>query len=125
MKSKLDPQDFLSVKRVHIIGVCGTLMGAYAAFLKKKGLDVTGSDQDFYPPMSDVLQNSGVELFRGYRPENLEASGKRPDMVIIGNAIRADNPEARAAIDHQTALKYEESVCFNARQDTIEETCVD
>src|SRR4051812_48930635 len=98
MIAKLDSVDFESLKRVHIIGVCGTLMGAFAAFLKRKGIIVTGSDQSVYPPMSDVLNEAGVELFTGYRKENLMSKGVRPDLVVIGNVIRADNPEAVAAI---------------------------
>ena len=87
------------LKHVHIIGVCGTLMGAFAAFLKRKGVHVTGSDQHVYPPMSDVLSQAGVELLSGYRSENLTRFDARPDLVVIGNVIRADNPEARYAID--------------------------
>lgn len=73
-------------------------MGAFAAFLRRRGVKVTGSDQNVYPPMSDVLRAAGVTLFESYRPENLTAAG-RPDLVVIGNVIQAVNPEARAAID--------------------------
>ncbi len=100
MTKKIALPELGSLKKVHIIGVCGTLMGAFAAFLKRKGVHVTGSDQNVYPPMSDVLRSAGVELLNGYRVENLEVSGGKPDLVIIGNVIRSDNPEARAAIDH-------------------------
>ena len=65
-----------SLRHVHIIGVCGTLMGAFAAFLKRAGKRVTGSDQNVYPPMSDVLREAGVELLSGYRAENLSARRK-------------------------------------------------
>src|SRR3954447_2491611 len=95
----LPSPDLESLKKVHIIGVCGTLMGAFAAFLKRRGIQVTGSDQNVYPPMSDVLRDAGVELYSGYRAENLQAAGRRPDLVVIGNVIRSDNPEAREALD--------------------------
>ena len=62
---------FNEIKSVHIIGVCGTLMGAFAAYLKRSGIAVTGSDQNVYPPMSDVLKDAGVRLFSGYAAENL------------------------------------------------------
>jgi UDP-N-acetylmuramate: L-alanyl-gamma-D-glutamyl-meso-diaminopimelate ligase len=88
-----------NIKSVHVIGVCGTLMGAFAAFLKRQGIQVTGSDQNVYPPMSDVLAKAGVRLFSGYAAENLTGLGYRPDLVVIGNVIQAVNPEARAAID--------------------------
>jgi UDP-N-acetylmuramate: L-alanyl-gamma-D-glutamyl-meso-diaminopimelate ligase len=87
------------IKKVHIIAVCGTLMGAFASYLKRQGIEVTGSDQNVYPPMSDVLSAAGVELMNGYRPENITGMKKRPDLVVIGNVISANNPEARAAID--------------------------
>lgn len=74
-------------------------MGSFAAFLRRRGIRVTGSDQNVYPPMSDVLSQAGVELFSGYRAENLNASGSRPDLVVIGNVIRSDNPEAVAAMN--------------------------
>ncbi len=73
-------------------------MGAFAAFLKRRGIQVTGSDQNVYPPMSDVLKNAGVELFSGYRAENLTGLSVRPDLVVIGNVISRNNPEADAAI---------------------------
>jgi UDP-N-acetylmuramate: L-alanyl-gamma-D-glutamyl-meso-diaminopimelate ligase len=88
-----------SLKSVHVIGVCGTLMGAFAAYLKRCGIRVTGSDQNVYPPMSDVLREAGVELLQGFRAENLQSLGYQPDLVVVGNVIRSDNPEARAAID--------------------------
>ncbi len=74
-------------------------MGAFAVYLKRKGIEITGSDQNVYPPMSDVLKNGGVETFNGYRAENITSMSKKPDLVIIGNVISANNPEARAAID--------------------------
>lgn len=42
--------EFSSLKKVHILGVGGTLMGAFAAFLKRRGIHVTGSDLQLYPP---------------------------------------------------------------------------
>jgi UDP-N-acetylmuramate: L-alanyl-gamma-D-glutamyl-meso-diaminopimelate ligase len=86
------------LRHVHIVGVGGTLMGAFAAFLKRAGVRVTGSDGPIYPPMSDVLRDAGVETFTGYDAANLSKAGT-PDLVVIGNVIRRDNPEARAAID--------------------------
>ena len=96
--SKLPPLNEL--KWVHLVGACGTLMGSFAAFLKRNGVHVTGSDQNIYPPMSDVLRDSGIELFQGYRKENLDLSKGKPDLVIIGNVISSGNPEAQAVIEN-------------------------
>ena len=62
-----------SMTRVHLIGVCGTAMATLAAMLKHKGLDVRGSDQDVYPPMSDFLAAEGISGFSGYRAEHITA----------------------------------------------------
>ncbi len=43
--------------------------------------------------MSDFLRRKGIHIFDGYRPENLSG---RPDLVVVGNAVRRDNPEAVA-----------------------------
>ena len=98
MTNSLKLPEFYSLKKVHIIGVGGTLMGAFAAFLKHQGIHVTGSDLTLYPPMSDVLKNAGVQVYTGYHAENLKADSIHPDLVIIGNVIRRDNPEAQEAM---------------------------
>jgi UDP-N-acetylmuramate: L-alanyl-gamma-D-glutamyl-meso-diaminopimelate ligase len=81
------------VRHIHVMGICGTGMAALAGMLKERGYLVTGSDQNVYPPMSDFLAASGIPVQEGYRPENLIP---RPDLVVVGNVIRAVNPEAVA-----------------------------
>lgn len=81
------------LKQVHVLGVCGTLMAPFAAYLKRMGIQVTGTDQNVYPPMSDVLAKAGVQVFSGYKAENLDLIGNKPDLVIVGNVIGATNPE--------------------------------
>jgi UDP-N-acetylmuramate: L-alanyl-gamma-D-glutamyl-meso-diaminopimelate ligase len=72
-------------------------MGSLAGLLHARGLKVTGSDQAFYPPMSVALERWGIPVQLGFRAENI--TSHPPDLVVIGNAVRPDNPEARAAID--------------------------
>ncbi len=95
---------FASLKHVHIIGVCGTLMGAFAAFLKRRGIRVTGSDQNIYPPMSDVLKNAGVELMSGFSAQNIAQFTTKPDLVVIGNVIPRANVEAIEALSGKYAF---------------------
>jgi UDP-N-acetylmuramate: L-alanyl-gamma-D-glutamyl-meso-diaminopimelate ligase len=83
-----------SIRRIHLVGVAGTGMGSFAGMLKAAGYEVTGSDEQIYPPMSDMLRAWGVEAMTPYAPANLDAA--RPDLVIIGNVIRRINPEATA-----------------------------
>ncbi len=84
-----------SIRRVHLLGVAGTGMGSFAGLLKAKGYSVSGSDNDVYPPMSEMLRAWGIEVLTPYRPENLGAT--RPDLVVVGNVIRRVNPEATEA----------------------------
>jgi UDP-N-acetylmuramate: L-alanyl-gamma-D-glutamyl-meso-diaminopimelate ligase len=86
---------------VHLIGVCGTGMGSLAGLLRKAGHDVSGSDSAFYPPMGDALRRWGIETHQGFDPAHLTP---RPDLVVVGNVCRPNNPEARAAIDG--GMKY-------------------
>jgi len=80
-----------NVKKIHLIAVCGTGMGALACMLKDMGYEVTGSDQKVYPPMSDFLARKGIDLLEGFSGNNLS---HHPDLVVVGNAVRKDNPEA-------------------------------
>src|SRR5512138_662456 len=89
-----EDMDYSGVKRVHLIGVAGTGMGSFAGMLKAAGHRVTGSDENVYPPMSTQLERWGIEVMSGYRPENLDRA--RPDLVVVGNVVRAVNPEAAA-----------------------------
>jgi UDP-N-acetylmuramate: L-alanyl-gamma-D-glutamyl-meso-diaminopimelate ligase len=86
------------IRRIHLIAACGTGMGTLACMLKQMGFEVTGSDQQVYPPMSDFLAASDIRLFDRFDPANLDHS---PDLVIIGNAVTRDNPEAAAVLDRQ------------------------
>jgi UDP-N-acetylmuramate: L-alanyl-gamma-D-glutamyl-meso-diaminopimelate ligase len=69
-------------------------MGALAALLRESGDDVSGSDTAFDPPVGPMLRKLGVRCMPGYDASHLDP---RPDAVVVGNAIRRDNPEARAA----------------------------
>ena len=88
----LDDVDPATVRRVHLVGVAGTGMGAFAGMLKAAGYEVTGSDQNVYPPMSDMLRAWAIPVLTPYDPANLDLV--KPDLVVIGNVIRRVNPEA-------------------------------
>ena len=92
---------FSEIKSVHFVGVCGTAMASAAAAMKEKGFEVTGSDQNVYPPMSTFLAERQIEVINGYAERNLT---HKPDLVVIGNAISRGNPEAEYTLDHK--LRY-------------------
>jgi UDP-N-acetylmuramate: L-alanyl-gamma-D-glutamyl-meso-diaminopimelate ligase len=73
-------------------------MATLAAMLKRKGLDVGGSDRDVYPPMSDFLAAEGVSVLNGFRAENI---GSEVDLVVVGNAISRGNVELEEVLDRK------------------------
>jgi len=81
------------VSHIHLIAVCGTAMGALAAMLQELGYRVTGSDQNVYPPMSTFLAERSIAVYNGFSEKNLSEA---PDLVVVGNTVSADNPEAAA-----------------------------
>jgi len=86
---------------IHILGICGTFMGGLAVIARQLGHQVSGSDQNVYPPMSTQLEEQGIVLLEGYRAENL---APKPDLVIIGNALSRGNPEVEAVLN--MGLRY-------------------
>ena len=74
--------------KIHILGICGTFMGGLAQILVEKGHIVSGSDKQFYSPMSDQLDSLGVEMIDGYEESSLPSA----DLYVIGNALSRGNP---------------------------------
>lgn len=81
-----------------MMGIGGIAMGTLATMLKERGYEVVGSDQNLYPPMSTHLESIKIPLLQGYSAQN--PAGVSPDMVVIGNVIRRENPEARFVLEH-------------------------
>lgn len=89
-----------SIRTVHLMGIGGTAMAAFAGLLRDAGFDISGSDTGVYPPMSTYLERLGVDVMTGYAANNL---AHRPDLVIVGNVIRSDYDEAQALLDSDLA----------------------
>ena len=90
-----------NTQSVHFIGICGTAMASVAVALQERGVNVTGSDANVYPPMSTFLAERGIEVRSGYCETNLSDA---PDLVVIGNAISRGNLEAEAVLERK--LRY-------------------
>lgn len=84
------------IERVHLIGIAGAGMGAFAGMLQEAGYTVRGSDLNVYPPMSDELRARGIQWIEGWDAAHLDWD---PDLVIVGNVCRRDNPESVAAAE--------------------------
>src|SRR5215470_13497567 len=82
-------------RRVHLIAICGVAMSALAGMLKERGFDVSGSDENVYPPMSTLLQRLGITIREGFHAQHV---ADRPDLVIVGNKVSRTNPEVEAVL---------------------------
>src|SRR6266446_1122275 len=92
---------FSQIRSLHFVGICGTAMASTAAAMQEKGFQVTGSDQNIYPPMSTLLADRKIHVISGYAERNL---AHKPDLLVIGNAISRGNPEAEMALEKR--LRY-------------------
>jgi UDP-N-acetylmuramate: L-alanyl-gamma-D-glutamyl-meso-diaminopimelate ligase len=93
-----DRRIWLEKKHYHLIGICGTAMASLAGMLVEQGHRVTGSDENVYPPMSLELERLDIPVSVGYSTENL---AKRPDIIVVGNAISRGNPELEYALNEK------------------------
>jgi UDP-N-acetylmuramate: L-alanyl-gamma-D-glutamyl-meso-diaminopimelate ligase len=94
---------------IHILGICGTFMGGIALLARELGFEVSGSDQNVYPPMSTQLSEAGIALTEGFDPAQLEPA---PDLVVIGNALSRGNPAVEAVLNR--GLPYTSGPAFLA-----------
>src|ERR1700744_3568263 len=86
----------MNYNKAHFIGIAGKGMSATALLLRQMGVQISGSDEGFYPPVSDYLQAVKIAFASGYRAENISG-----DAVVIGKNARPTperNAEVRAAM---------------------------
>ena len=76
-------------------------MGGLAQILKESGHEISGSDAQFYPPMSDHLDNLGIDMIRGYSKDTLP----KADLYVIGNALSRGNECVEFILDTKLPFK--------------------
>jgi len=84
--------------KVHLSAICGTAMASLAGLLRELGHEVTGSDQNVYPPMSTQLEALGIPILSPYAEGNVPEDA---DVVVIGNALSRGNPEVEVVLDRR------------------------
>ena len=81
--------------QVHFIAIGGSAMHNLAIALSRKGIQVSGSDDEIFEPSLSRLQKQGI------LPQELGWDANRIHSglaaVILGMHARADNPELHAA----------------------------
>ncbi|WP_283815555.1 UDP-N-acetylmuramate--L-alanine ligase [Bradyrhizobium sp. AUGA SZCCT0274] len=89
----------MNFSKAHFIGIAGKGMSATALLLRQMGVQISGSDEGFYPPVSDYLRNEKIPFAAGYRKENIPDDA---DVIVIGKNAKLqpdNNEEVRAAMD--------------------------
>ena len=87
--------------KVHLSAIAGTAMASLAGLLRERGHDVSGSDQDIYPPMSTQLEELGIPVRSPYDAANVPPDA---DVVVVGNALSRGNPEVEAVLDRKQRM---------------------
>ena len=72
-------------------------MAGLAQILKESGHKVSGSDSQFYPPMSDYIQNLNIEIIQGFEEDTLPEA----DLYVIGNALSRGNECIEKILDQK------------------------
>jgi UDP-N-acetylmuramate: L-alanyl-gamma-D-glutamyl-meso-diaminopimelate ligase len=83
--------------RIHFTGVAGAGMSAAALMMREAGHQVSGSDEDVFPPMSTYVEGLGFPFYRRFAAENLPAD---LDMLVQGTSAKLGgeaNPEVAEA----------------------------
>src|SRR5205085_1618290 len=82
-------------------------MASLAGMLQARGHLVTGSDQNVYPPMSEMLAGLGIPVTQGYDAAHLEPA---PDCVVIGNALSRGNAEVETVLNRKLLYRSQAEV---------------
>ena len=82
-------------EKVHFIAIGGSAMHNLAIALSRKGIEVTGSDDEiFEPSRTRLLKQEILPVETGWFPEKIHAD---LSAVIVGMHARIDNPELAKA----------------------------
>jgi len=87
--------------RVHFVSIGGSVMHQLAIALKRKGYNVTGTDDEIFEPSRTNLENEG--LLPAELGWNLDLITPDVEAVILGMHAKSDNPEIEKA--RQLGLK--------------------
>ena len=98
----------LAGKKVYLIAIAGTGMSALAGLIQAAGAKVAGSDVSCFPPTSLLLESLKIPVDLSYSVESIAAF--QPDLVIIGNFVRRENPQAQYVM--QNNIPYESFPSF-------------
>lgn len=85
---------------IHFIGIGGISMSGLAELLHTKGFKVSGSDAK-NSKITNHLSNLGIRVSYGQSASNITQG---IDVAVFTAAVKADNPEYQAVIEHNIPL---------------------
>ena len=89
----------MNYKNVFLIGIGGSSMSGIAMYLKEKGLEVSGSNNENNHNIEKLI-NAGIKVSIGHNKDNIT----NQDLVIYSKAIKDTNPEIIAAKEKNIKL---------------------
>ena len=89
----------MKYKNVFLIGIGGSSMSGIAMYLKEKGLEVSGSNNEYNHNIAK-LEKDGIKVSIGHNKDNIT----NQDLVIYSKAIKDTNPEMVAAKEKNIKL---------------------
>lgn len=100
--------------RIHFIAIGGAVMHDLALHLARKGIVVSGSDDEVYDPARSALAAQGLlPKQEGWFPDKVTSE---LDAVILGMHARPDNPELQRAQElGLTIYSYPDFIYENSR----------
>lgn len=101
--------------KVHFTSIGGSVMHQLAIALKKKGYEVTGTDDEIFEPARSALAAEGLlPKEEGWFPEMITPN---LDAVILGMHAKADNPEIKKAQELNLKIYSFPSYIYNESLD--------
>lgn len=83
--------------RIHFTGIAGAGMAAAALMMREAGHEISGSDEDVFPPMSTYVEGLGFPFHRRFAAGNLPPG---LDLLVLGASAKLggeSNPEVAEA----------------------------
>lgn len=89
-----------NIKKIYFIGIKGVAVAGLAIISKELNYGVDGSDVEEVFITDELLNKNGIHFYNGFAAENIKKY--KPDLVVIGAAHGANNPEVKAVKSMKT-----------------------
>ncbi len=96
----------MNYQKIHFIGICGAGMSAVSKLCKDMGVIVSGSDEGFYPPISEYILENNIPFIKGFSKDNIKED---VNLVVIGKHA-ALTPEQNAEVARAFELRTQNKI---------------